>query len=83
MATIDQIKALLGEVLQLGGRTEALNAATSLLGSLPEFDSMAVATVITAIEERFDIFVEDDELSADIFMTVGTLTDFVDGKLAE
>lgn len=83
MATIDQITALLGEVLQLGDRAKTLDASTPLLGSLPEFDSMAVATVIAGIEERFDLYVEDDELSAEIFRSVGTLTEFVDAKLAE
>jgi acyl carrier protein len=83
MATIDRIRALLGEVLQLGGRAETLDASTPLLGGLPEFDSMAVATVIAGIEEKFDLYVEDDELSAEVFRSVGTLTEFVDAKLAE
>ncbi len=83
MASIDEVRKVLGEVLQLGNRAAALNADTPLLGSLPELDSMAVATVIAGIEDHFDIYVEDDELSAEVFQTMGTLADFVDRKLGE
>ena len=82
MATIDAVKQVLGETLQLGNRTEALTASTPLLGNIPELDSMAVVTVITSLEERFDIVVEDDEISADAFETVGSLSAFVDDKLS-
>ncbi len=82
MATTDEVISILGEVLQLGNRTAALDAQTPLLGSLPELDSMAVATVLAGVEDRFGIYIEDDEISADVFRTVGTLAEFVDGKLA-
>lgn len=83
MATVEEVKSLLGEVLQLGARKDALEPSTPLLGSLPELDSMAVATVIAGVEERFGIFVEDDEIDAEVFRTVGSLAQFVDRKLAE
>ncbi len=83
MALIDEVRMVLGNVLQLGNRAAALDANTPLLGSLPELDSLAVATVITGIEDYFDIYVEDDELSAEVFQTMGTLAAFVDRKLAE
>ena len=83
MATLDQVRMLLGEVLQLGARVEQLDASTPLLGALPELDSMAVATVIAGIEDRFDIVVEDDEVSAETFRSVGSLSEYVDHKLAE
>jgi acyl carrier protein len=83
MTTLDQVKSLLGDVLQLGERRKDLEAQTPLLGSLPELDSMAVATVIAGVEERFGVFIEDDEINADVFRTVGTLTDFVEKKLTQ
>ncbi len=83
MDTTAEVKSILGEVLQLGARAESLTADTALLGSLPELDSMAVATVIAGIEERFGVFVEDDELSAETFATVGSLAAFVEQKLAQ
>jgi acyl carrier protein len=74
---VDEVRLLLGQVLGLGNRAAQLNAETALLGSLPELDSMAVATVLTAMEERFDIQIDDSRISADIFDTLGSLTDFV------
>jgi acyl carrier protein len=57
-----------------------LPAEAGLFGELPEFDSMAVVNVVTALEERFGIVVEDDEISAETFETVGALARFVDSK---
>lgn len=82
MATIDVVKQVLGETLQLGDKGDNFDETTLLLGSIAELDSMAVVTVITALEEQFDIHVEDDEISADSFESVGSLTAFVDQKLA-
>jgi acyl carrier protein len=71
------VKNILTEVLGLGQRGAALTADTALLGGLPELDSMAVATVLTALEEKFDILIDDGELSAETFDTLGSLTQFV------
>ena len=58
------------------------DATTPLLGAIPELDSMAVVTLITTIEERFGIVVDDDEISGDTFATVGSVTEFVVNRLA-
>lgn len=76
-----EIIGLLGEVLSLGERTTLLGPDSALLGAIPEFDSMAVVSVVTAIEERFGIAVADDELDAGTFQTVGSLSRFVERKL--
>lgn len=82
MAVGDQVKILLNDVLQLGGRVNAWSDHTPLLGSLPELDSMAVVGIITALEEDFGFSIADDEISADMFSTLGSLTRFVEQKLA-
>lgn len=82
MLHLDDIKGIIGQVLQLGEQVDSFDDSTQLLGSIPEFDSMAVVSVITAIEDTFGIIVDDDEISADIFETLGTLTEFVNDKLA-
>ena len=69
-------------VLDLGGRAEGLKPETPLLGSIPELDSMAVATLITSLEEHFAIVIDDDEIDGSIFATVGTLVEFIKTKLA-
>lgn len=78
--TADVIQ-LLDEVLSLNGRAAAFTSATHLLGAIPELDSMAVVTLITGIEERFGIVVDDDDIDGSTFATVGSLVDFVSGKL--
>lgn len=80
--SLDQVKQIVGEVLQLGSRIESFDQDTPLLGSVPEFDSMAVVSVITAIEENFGVEIEDDEISADIFLTLGDLHRFLSEKIA-
>ena len=60
-------------------QTEVLrfSADTPLLGAVPELDSMAVVTLITTLEERFGLAIDDDEVSGETFATVGSLTQFV------
>lgn len=55
---------------------------TLLLGAIPEFDSMAVISVITEIEEQLGIQIDDDEISAEVFETFGQLHSFVEQKQA-
>lgn len=81
-ASLDQVTQIIGEVLQIGDRIAEFDTSTPLLGSIPEFDSMAVVGVITALEDNFGLEVDDDEISAEIFETVGTLLEFVNQKLA-
>jgi len=81
MVTFEQVRQIVGDVLQLGDRTEGLQPETALLGNIPEFDSMAVVGVITALEEQLGIVVEDDDISGEIFETLGNLTEFVNSKL--
>ena len=81
MAIIDEVKMAVGGALQLGARTQAMDASTPLLGALPELDSMAVVNVITALEEHFGISVADDEIGASTFATLGSLSAFVEQKL--
>jgi acyl carrier protein len=79
---IEEVKNILAEALHLGAAGAALGPGSPLLGALPELDSMGVVSVIAALEERFDIVVDDDEISATTFETVGSLAAFVAEKLA-
>lgn len=78
---IDDIREILRNTLQLGSRADQLTASSPLLGTVPEFDSMAVVTVLTMVEEEFGITIDDDDVSADVFETVGTLADFVEARV--
>ena len=58
-----------------------LKSDTLLLGNLPELDSMAIVSVITALEENFDIVVDDEDISAEHFQSVGSLVALIEDKL--
>ena len=88
MATSDGIevettlRALLADTLGLPlSRIAKFGEATELFGALPEFDSMAVATLLTGIEELFAVLIEDDDVEAADFATFGTLLAFVRRKV--
>jgi acyl carrier protein len=78
---IDDVRRVVGGALQLGSRSEGMKASTPLLGAIPELDSMAVVNVITALEDHFGIVIEDDEIQAAMFETLGTLSEFIESKL--
>jgi acyl carrier protein len=80
---LEEVKNLLTDVLSLGPAGQSLTADTPLLGALPELDSMAVVGVIAALEDRFGIAIDDDDISASTFETVGSLADFVAQKSAQ
>lgn len=81
MSELPTVCNILRNALQLGTRADGFTAATPLLGHVAELDSMAVVGVLTAIEEHYGISVDDGDLSAEVFTTVGTLTVFVESKL--
>jgi len=78
---VEEIKNILRDTLQLGERADSLDASSPLLGAIPEFDSMAVVTVLTMVEDEYGLEIEDDEVSAEVFETVGSLADFVSSKV--
>jgi acyl carrier protein len=80
--SLDAVRRVLIDTLELTQQPEDLQRDTALFGALPELDSFGVVQLVTELEERFDITIDDEEFGADLFDTVGTLTDFVDAKLA-
>ena len=80
MNTPDRVRGILRDALHLGPRADSLTPATQLLGAIPELDSMAVVAVLTMIEDEFGFSVSDDEVTAEVFETLGSLSAFVDSK---
>ncbi len=80
--TVAGVTSVLVETLGIADRADAINASTGLLGSLPELDSMAVVELVVALEARFGVQISDDEITGDVFETVGSLADLIDQKLA-
>jgi acyl carrier protein len=79
----DNIRALLKDVLAISDeRAAGFTADTGLFGSLPELDSMAVAGLLTELEDRLGIIVEDDEVDGELLETFGNLVAFAERKVA-
>jgi acyl carrier protein len=81
MQNVTEVVEILRSTLQLGRRADQFTADTPLLGAVPEIDSMAVVSILTAIEDHYGITIDDDEMSAEVFATVGSLGQFLDQKL--
>ena len=78
--TFNEVRSVVAKTIGIESRAESLAPETPLAG-LPEFDSMAVLDVMLALEERFGITIDDDEVTGDLFETLGTLAAFVECKL--
>jgi acyl carrier protein len=75
------LRAVLIDVLGLDpARVAGFDESSPLFGALPEFDSIAVAGLLTALEERLGIVIDDDEVDADMMETFGALLAFARAK---
>ena len=79
--TDTRLRAILRDVLGLKpSQVEAFEADTGLFGALPELDSMAVAGLLTEMEDRLGIVIEDDEVDGELLETYGNLLAFAKAK---
>jgi acyl carrier protein len=76
-----EVLKVLDEVLSLGGRSATFTRETHLLGAIPELDSMAVVSLITTLEERLGVTIDDDVIDGATFATVGTVVDLLTSLL--
>ena len=77
----ETVRGVLRDVLGISAeRAAAFDETTPLFGALPELDSMAVAGVLTEIEDRLGIIIEDDEVDGDMLETFGALARFAASK---
>ncbi|MEO1921682.1 acyl carrier protein [Blastomonas marina] len=78
-----KLRQVLADILALDAeRVAAFDAETGLFGHLPELDSQAVATLLTEIEDRFGIVIDDEDVDGEMLETFGGLRDFVRAKCA-
>lgn len=76
------VRAVLSDVLGIAPeRVAAFDENSGLFGTLPELDSMAVAGLLTEIEDRLGIVIEDDEVDGDMLATFGSLVTYLDRKV--
>lgn len=80
-AVAAQLRTILGDVLGLDPAVVAgFSRETELFGALPELDSMAVAGLLTEMEDRLHIVIDDDEIDGEMLESFGALVDFASAK---
>jgi acyl carrier protein len=77
---VGDVKDVVVETLGVEDRADSIGPTTPLFGSLPELDSMAVLELVLELEQRFGIAIEGEDVTADAFDTLESLTALVDGK---
>jgi acyl carrier protein len=80
-STFDVVKATVIETLELHDRQATISHKTLLFGSMPELDSLALVELITALEIRFGFEMDDDDISAAVFESVGSLAAHIEQRL--
>jgi acyl carrier protein len=79
-AIFEDVKAVVVVTLHIEDQADDLGPETGLYGNLPELDSLTVVKLIVALQKRFEIEIEIDEIAGDIFDTLGRLAAFVESK---
>ena len=76
------VREILRDMLGLSeAQVLAMDDDTELFGALPELDSMAVAGLLTEMEDRLDIVIDDDDVDGELFATFGNLVAFAKAKV--
>ena len=76
-----RLRAILRDVLGLKpAQVAAFENETGLFGALPELDSMAVAGLLTEMEDRLEIVIDDDDVDGELLETYGNLLAFAKSK---
>ena len=78
---INQLKSILDDALFLNGQSKNWNNQIPLLGNIPELDSMSIMNVVAALKINFGIFIEDEDINAEVFATIESLAIFINEKL--
>lgn len=82
MALDRELKGLIADVLGIDpAQAAAFGSDSGLFGYLPELDSMAVAGLLTEMEDRLGIVIEDDDVDGEMLETYGGLLAFARAKL--
>lgn len=81
--TVDDVTKVVASTLSIEDRLDTLHEGTPLFGAMPELDSMSVLELVAVLEERFAIQITDDEITGEVFETIGSLAALVERKTAD
>lgn len=77
-----ELRSILCDILGLApDMVDEFDNDSGLFGHIPELDSMAVAGLLTEVEDRFDFLIEDDDVDGEMLETFGGLLAFIETKI--
>jgi len=83
--TKDEIKQIMKESLKMPMEISEIRDNVRLLDNDEEdnlgLDSLDIIELVTALENRLNISIPDDDIRTEYFSSVAKLTDYVNGKL--
>lgn len=82
MSEQEKVINILKDALSISETSRELRPTDTLLGGIPELDSMTVVTILIKLENHYGFVIDDDEIDADVFDTVKSLIEFVEQKLS-
>jgi acyl carrier protein len=82
-ALVESVTEVVVETLGIEDRAQTLSASTPLFGAMPELDSLAVLELVTRLEARFELQIEDEDITGEVFETIGSLAEFVQQSRAD
>ena len=77
-----RVKKILAQSLDLQGSPESIDDHEAIFEGELEADSVASLEILTSLEDEFGFLFDDDEISMDMFATVGSLIESVERKLS-
>lgn len=80
---VQAVRDVVVSTLGIEDRTDLITEETALLGGVPELDSMALLDLVTALEQRFEIVIEDEDITGETFATLGSLAARVRARAEE
>lgn len=80
-AILEDVKAVVVVTLDIEDQADGLGPETGLYGNLPELNSLTVVKLIVALQKRFGIEIEMNDIAGEIFDTLGRLAAFVESKV--
>jgi acyl carrier protein len=79
---LDDVTGVIVRTLGIENRAATLTASTPLFGAMPELDSLAVLELVTRLESTFSIAIDDEDITGEVFETVGSLAEFIQQSVA-
>jgi acyl carrier protein len=75
--TIEQLRGLVAERLDVNLRPEDISPDAALLGDGLSLESLAIVELITLTEQRFDIEFGEDDLNMESFASLRSLANII------